>query len=267
MLAEEVQSLELEKTMVERSLDSLTISYANLRTENEDLRGKEASTTSLIAEKDAAIKKIKSQNRRDLASLRKQVEDLKKIKIEYETIISALRSENEQLRMENERLAGENSQLRDENADLTGKMGSLTKELEEQIRKTQSAKFKATSFRVEVDRRKDKLTTSARKAKEVRVSFDLADVPREYQVIQKLYMSITDEKGRPIASVNPTKTSIEAPTGPVAVVAQQTKAVALTDTQRLTFTYKLDDKLKSGKYVVAIYCDSGLLGGASFRLV
>lgn len=265
-LATEVQALELEKSIIERQLDSLTISYDNLRTENEGLRGKEASTTALIAEKDAAIKKIKGQNRRELKELRQQVEELRKIKIEYETIISTLRSENEQLRAENERLLGENTQLRDENADLTGKMGNLAKQLEEQIRKTQSAKFKATSFRVEVERRNDKLTTRAKRAREIFVSFDLADVPQTYQGAQKLYLAITDDKGRPIISDNPVKTSIEAPTGPVAVIAQQVKAVSLGDTQRLSFTYKFDERLKAGNYVVAIYCDTGLLGAASFRL-
>ncbi|MBV6441742.1 MAG: hypothetical protein EPGJADBJ_03431 [Saprospiraceae bacterium] len=265
-LSSEIQTLETEKSTMERELDSLTVSYENLRSENEGLRGKEASTTALIAEKDAAIKKIKSQNRRDLATLRQQVEELRKIKIEYETIISTVRSENEQLRAENERLVGENTQLRGENADLTGKMGHLAKQLEEQIRKTQSAKFKATSFRVEVERRNDKLTTRARKAREIFVSFDLADVPQEFQGIQKLYLAITDDKGRPIASGNPVKTTVEAPTGPVAVIAQQVKAVSLNDTQRLSYTYKFDDRLKAGNYVVAIYCDSGLLGAASFRL-
>lgn len=265
-LATEMQALELEKSIIERQLDSLTISYENLRTENEDLRGKEASTTALIAEKDAAIKKIKGQNRRELQALRQQVEELRKIKIEYETIISTLRSENEQLRAENERLLGENTQLRGENADLTGKMGNLAKQLEEQIRKTQSAKFKATSFRVEVERRNDKLTTRAKRAREIFVSFDLADVPQTYQGAQKLYLAITDDKGRPIVSDNPVKTSIEAPTGPVAVIAQQVKAVSLGDTQRLSFTYKFDERLKAGNYVVAIYCDTGLLGAASFRL-
>ncbi|MCW5924428.1 MAG: hypothetical protein KIS77_19070 [Saprospiraceae bacterium] len=265
-LIAETQALELEKATLEASLDSLTLSYDNLRAEHEDLRGKEASSATLIAEKDAAIKKIKAQSKRDLESLRKQVEDLRRIKIEYETLISALRSENDQLRAENERLAGENSQLRGENADLSGQVGSLAKQLEEQIRKTQSAKFKATSFRVEVERRNDKLTTRAKRAREILVSFDLADVPQEYQGAQKLYLAITDDKGRPVPSANPIKASVEAPTGPVAIIAQQVKAVAVGNTQRLSFSYKFDEKIKPGNYVVAIYCDTGLLGAASFRL-
>ena len=265
-IAAEMQALELEKTGLVMRLDSLTASYNNLRTENEDLKGREASTVALIAEKDAAIKKIKSQNRRNLENLRKQVADLTRIRIEYETIVSTLRAENDQLREENQRLTGENEQLRGENTNLSGKMDKLAKQLEEQIRQTQSARFKASSFRVEVERRHDKLTARAKKARTMIVSFDLADVPEPYQGAQKLYLAVTNDKGHPIAAANPIKTTIQAPTGPVSIVAQQVKQVALNNTQRLSFTYKIDENLKAGNYVVAIYCESGLLGVASLRL-
>ena len=98
------------------------------------------------------------------------------------------------------------------------------------------------------------------------MSFDLADVPDIYQGPQKLYMVITDERGNPIASDNPTKATVYAPTGPVEIQAQQVKAVVLESTQRMSFHHKFDDKLKSGSYVVAIYCDKGLLGASSFKL-
>jgi hypothetical protein len=264
--AAELQALELEKSMVERELDSLTISYLNIRQENEDLRGKESASTELVNQKEAAIRKIKAQNRRDLQALRKQVEELRRIKIEYETVIATVRSENEQLREENRVLTGENVQLRDENSSLSGQMQGLAKQLEEQIRKTQSARFKASSFRVEVARKSDKLTARAKKARGIFVSFDLADVPEPYRGPQKLYLVVTDDKGRPVFSDNPVKTTVQAPTGPVAITYQQVKQVMINDTQRLSFTFNLDERLRAGGYVVAIYCDAGLLGASSFRL-
>jgi hypothetical protein len=77
---------------------------------------------------------------------------------------------------------------------------------------------------------------------------------------------VTDEKGKPIAASNPTKKTINAPAGQVEIIAVQTKAVNLGLSQRLNFSYKLEEKLKAGNYVVAIYCDRGLLGVSSFRL-
>lgn len=261
-----LDSLTQVKFDIEKELDSLSLAYSNLRTENENLQGKVANTAALVEQKEIAIKQIKSSSAKNLGELRKQVEDLQKAKTEYETIITVLRQENQQLREENERLSGENAQLKGEKEQLSGQVTDLAKQLEDQIRKTQSATFKATSFRVEVERRNDKLTAKARRARELLISFDLADVPQSYQGPQKIYLVVTDDKANPIASKNPTKATVYAPTGPVEILAQQVKNVVLEPTQRLSFVHQLEDKLKSGNYVVAIYCDKGLLGASSFRL-
>jgi predicted nucleic acid-binding Zn-ribbon protein len=265
-LMDEVQALEIEKAMIERQLDSLGRAYSDLRTENEDLSGKVASSSELIAQKDAAILKLKTQSSRELKELRKQVEELRRLKIEYETLIAALQQENAQLKEENAQLQGENRQLRDENADLSGQVDDLAQKLEDQIRKTQSAKFKASAFKVELGRRSGKQTIRASKARDITVSFDLIDVPKPYQGDQHLYLVITDDKGTAIKSDKPIKTTVDAPAGPIQITAQQVKPVSLTEAQRLTFSYKLDEKLKRGNYVAAIYCNVGLLGASSFRL-
>ncbi len=261
-----LDSLTQVKLNVERDLDSLSRDYSNLRTENENLQGKVSNTSSIIEQKEITIKQLKSSSSKNLKELQDQIAELQKVKTEYETIITVIRQENQQLREENERLTEENTQLKGDKEQLSGQVTDLAKQLEEQIRKTQSATFKATSFRVEVERRNDKVTVKARKARELLVSFDLADVPASYQGAQKLYLSITDDKGNPIAAANPTKTTVYAPTGPVEIMALQVKQVMIEPTQRLSFAHKLEDKLKSGNYVAAIYCDKGLLGASSFRL-
>jgi hypothetical protein len=259
-------SLEKEKVVISKSLDSLSAAYADVRTENENLQGKVNGTASLVQQKEVAIKQIKDASAKDLATLRAQIEELRRVKLEYETIITTLKSENEQLKKENATLVEQNTQLKGNNTELNGKVKDLAQQLEEQIRKTQSATFKATSFKVEVDRRGDKMTIKARRARSILVSFDLVDVPQTFQGPQKLYLVITDDKGNPITAVNATKATVTAPSGPIEILAQMTKAVALGVTQRESFTFKLDDKLKAGNYVVAIYCDKGLLGASSFRL-
>ena len=140
------------------------------------------------------------------------------------------------------------------------------KQLEEQIRRTQSAKFRASSFKVELVKRNDKLTSKARRARDISVSFDLAEVAESFHGPNKLYLVITDENGKAIESDTPTKVTIAAPSQNVDIIAQQTKSVVLQETQRFSFNYKLEERLKSGNYVAAIYCDKGLLGAASFRL-
>ncbi len=262
----EKQQLELTKAQVEHALDSLSNSYADLRTENETLRGTITSTAALIQEKDAVIRNIKSSTAGDLQHLRDQVSTLEKTRIEYETIISTLKGENDALKAENQRLSGENATLKGSNSALNDQVAVLAKQLEEQIRKTQSATFKASSFRVTPVRRNDRLTAKAKRVRAIDVSFDLADVPANYQGTQKVYLVITDEKGVPIMSEGPTKATVHAPAGAVDITAQQMKTVVLESMQRLSFNFKFDDRLKSGSYVVAIYCDQGLLGASSFRL-
>jgi uncharacterized protein (DUF3084 family) len=265
-IKQEKISLEAEKRSIETTLDSLSNAYSELRTENESLQGRINSTAQIVKEKEAAIRVIRAGSAKDIEELRVQVADLQKAKIEIETIVTALRAENDALKLENQRLTDENSQLKGSNTELTGQVQDLAKQLEEQIRKTHSAAFKATSFSVQLERRGDRLTTRAKKAREIMVSFDLADVPMSFQGQQKLYMVITDDKGNPITSKNPTKATVYAPTGPVEIIAQQVRDVVLDGTQRLSFNHKFDDRLKSGNYVVGIYCEKGLLGASSFKL-
>lgn len=262
----ERHTLEIQKVTVEHELDSLSNAYSSLRTENENLQGRITATAALVEQKENAIKEIKATTAADIAALRNQVAQLQRTKIELETIISTLRIENDSLKAENQRLTGENTELKGANTQLSGQVQDLAKQLEEQIRKTQSANFKATSFRVWTARKNEKLTTKARRIREIDVSFDLADVPEPFQGPQKLYMVITDDKGNPIPSDNPTKATVYAPTGPVEIQAQQVKAAVLESTQRMSFHHKFDEKLKSGNYVVAVYCDKGLLGASSFKL-
>ena len=261
-----IDSLTNLKAGLERSLDSLQTAFADLRTENESLIGKASVTSNLAASKEEALKKLKSQSSRTILELRAQIESLQKTKTEYETIIAVLKAENDQLKAENAALKEENTGLKDSNGQLTAQVDDLAKKLEEQIRRTQSATFKASSFRVEVERKGDKLTARAKKARELSISFDLADVPKPYQGIQKLYLSITDANGKPIAASNPTNVTIHAPASDIPIIALQTRPVNLGATQRLSFVYKLEEKLVAGNYVAAIYCDKGLLGASSFRL-
>lgn len=265
-LEQERVALEAEKAQISTSLDSMTNAYSALRTENESLQGRVATSAQQVQQKEAVIREIKAASVKDLASLRAQVEELKKTKIELETIITGLRLENESLKAQVAQLTTDNAQLKGANTDLTGQVQDLAKQLEAQIKKTQSATFKATSFSVQCERKGDKLTTRAKKAREIFISFDLADVPQAYQGQQKLYMAMTDDKAMPIMSKNPVKATINAPAGPVEITAQETKEVNLTSVQRLTFGHKFDERLKPGNYVVGIYCDKGLLGSATFKL-
>ncbi len=260
-----VKRLSTEKSNIVRSLDSLSNAYGTLRTENESLTSQIAASAQRVKEKESAIKQISIQNTQDLDALRAQLEELRRAKADMESIVKQLQSENAQLKGENIQLKEENNQLKTDKTELSGQVTDLAEQLKQQIQKTQSATFKATSFKVEL-LRKSKTTARARRARDLQVSFDLVDVPQPFQGGQTLYLVVSDDKGNPIMATNPTKKTISTPSGPVEIIAVQSKQTVLMNTQRILFNYKLEEKLKAGNYVVAVYCDKGLLGASSFRL-
>jgi predicted RNase H-like nuclease (RuvC/YqgF family) len=259
-------SLTVVKARLETEVDSLQFSYDAVHAENTNLQGAMASATRNLREKDAAIAALKASNAGDIAGLNAQIEALQKAKTEFETVIGLLQSENQSLKTEVLTLKGQNETLSAENLQLSNEVSGLAKKLEDQIRATQSAIFKATAFRVEVEKRNDKLTTRAKRVREIAISFDLAGVPQPMQGQQKLYLAISDEYGKPIMDKANAVVNIDAPAQKVAITSQANKLVVLGETQRINFNYTIDERLGKGNYVVAIYCEKGLLGATSVRL-
>ncbi|MBV6441124.1 MAG: hypothetical protein EPGJADBJ_02803 [Saprospiraceae bacterium] len=255
-----LDSLVTVKNDLESNLSSLGTTFAELSVTNDSLAQSLNEATNLLAEKEEVIREIQAENAREEKALRAQVQRLQTLKDRYETVIAILNNQNAELRAENARLRG--------TADsLTWQVSDLARKLEAQIRQTQSAQFKASSFRVEMERRNDKLTVRARKTREIKVSFELNDVPPSYQGNQQIYLAITDDKGIPVPSKNPIRATIRTPKGNVEIIAQQTQLQNVIRNQRIELNYKLDDRLKGGTYVAAVYSEKGLLGVTSFRLI
>ncbi len=254
-----LDSLEEVKFGLAQHLDELEAAFTGLRSENDTLANRLAITTNIVSQKEALIREIKAQNTRNEQSLRVQVQQLQSVVDRYETIIRVLDQKNASLSAENARLRGVTDSLSEEVSDLGLR-------LEAQIRKTMSAQYKASGFRVELERRNDKPTTRARKTRELKIYFNLNQVPRNFQGNQKLYLVITDDLGGPIACEHPIDVSIPSERGPVAIVAQTSQLQNVIDNQRVEMMYKLEERLKKGTYVAAVYSDKGPLGAASFRL-
>ena len=254
-----LDSLLQVKGDLESHLDQLETAFTDLSTANDTLAQRLAMATDIVAAKETLIREIKTQNLREEKALREQVQRLQTMKDRYETIIAVLDQKNVALMAENARLRGTADSLSMEISDLG-------RRLEAQIRQTMSAQYKATSFRVEMERRNDKLTVRARRTRELNISFELNQVPAAYQGTQQIYLVITDDRGLPIASENPVRANIRTDKGNVEVIAQATQTQDVVVNQRIALSYKLEDRLKKGTYIVSVYSEKGLLGVASFRL-
>lgn len=263
----QIDSLNVLKASLEMEVDSLTFNLDSAWAENESLQGNISTIQEKLKAKEIMVNKITKEAAKDEKGLLAQIEALKKAKTEIETMLTVLKTENEALREENTQLKGEVTQLSTNVSDLKGEVQQLNQDLVEEMMKAQRAGFKATALRVDMERKNDKLTSKGKQIREFNVSFDLANVPEKMQGVQNIYMVITDMQGVPIKVTNPVKATIHAPAGDQEIIAQQAKQVNVGATQRLSFTYPVEEKMKAGQYMVAIYSEKGFLGSSSFRLM
>ncbi len=125
--------------------------------------------------------------------------------------------------------------------------------------------FRATAFRVELEMRNGKATSKAKRVKNIKVSFDLKEIPKKYQNEQDLYLVVKNEKNELLTNeVEPTAINIG--NNSASIKISQSRHLELEDSQRLRFNFEVLSKLKEGYYSVYIYAKDGLLGKTSFRV-
>ena len=264
MLEEEVRDFGILKTYLMEQVDSLQDAYDALVMENATLQGSSEEATRKLAEKAAIIKKLKEKGTKskEVKTLKSTVEDLLKLKASLESEIADLRTENANLKAQNNQLSTDLATARSENEALA----NLNKAIQEEMKRLSLVNFHATAFQVEVEKRKDKLTATAKRARKLRVSFDLTKVAPEYRDVRTLYLVLTDDKGTPIKVAKPIYAKISVNGQEMNIQAVKEQKVSIEENQRLTFHHELDEKLRSGYYRLSVYTDGGLLGAASFRL-
>lgn len=257
-----LNDLEMLKKELAEEVDSLRGAYQSLAEENTALAGSLAEFESQLAKKDAALRSAKNQNASQVNSLRAEIQDLLATKSELEETIYAIKAENDSLRNVTGQLEADLSMVRADNEALS----KLNNTIQDELKRLTLANFKATAFQVEAERRSSKATAKSGRTRRIKVTFDLANVPAEYQGTRPLYLVITNENGVPIASENPIQAQSVVGGQRMDLIAQEAKEVNVGDSQRLSFSHDLSEKLDRGFYRASVYTDIGLLGAASFRL-
>ncbi|TAK48790.1 MAG: hypothetical protein EPO28_01090 [Saprospiraceae bacterium] len=261
-LTQQMGDLTALKDNLQTEVDSLQNAYATLAEENESLQGSVADAQKKIAEKEAVIRNIKKQTASETNSLQAQIKELLGVKAELQASINNLQVENDSLLALTGQLTADLAVAKTENETLA----NLNSTIQEKLKRLTLANFKATAFRVEVEKRRPKATAKARQAKRLQVSFDLTGVVAKYQGVRPLYLVVTDDKGTPIKAKNPILAKVNVNNSMMEIQAVKSQEVNIGENQRLSFSYDLEEKLRSGYYRVAVYTDIGLLGAASFRL-
>ena len=261
-LQKQMGDLTALKDNLQTEVDSLENAYASLADENESLQGSVVDAQKKIAEKQWVIRKMKKQTAAANNSLQVQIQELLGVKAELEASINNLQVENDSLYKVTGQLTADLAQSKTENEALT----NLNKTIQGELKRLTLANFKASAFRVEVEKRRPKATAKARRAKRLQVSFDLTGVVAKYQGVRPVYLVVTDDKGTPIKVENPIMAKVKVNNSMMDIQAVKEQDVKIGENQRPSFSYDLENRLKSGYYRVAVYTHIGLLGDASVRL-
>lgn len=261
-LNKEIVDLKLLRDDLALKVDSLQNEYELLAEENENLIASAEEAQKRVAEKEAVIRRISSKSKSEIGSLKQQIEELMASKADLESYINNLQSENDSLRMVTGQLTADLASAKSENEALA----TLNSTIQEELKRLTLANFKASAFRVEVEKRKPKATAKSRRARRILVSFDLTGVVPKYQGVRPLYLVITDDKGTPVKMSNPINATVNVNGQDMDIMAVKTQEVNIEENQRLSFNYDLEERLRSGYYRVAVYTNIGLLGASSFRL-
>lgn len=258
-----IEDLEVLRADLIREVDSLQQEYAVLAEQNSDLQGSLIEAQDKIAQTEAALRNAKSRSSSEINSLRAEIQQLLALRSDLESSIVKVQTENDSLRAVTGILEADLSVARDENVALS----NLNQTIQGEVDRLTLSNFKATAFQVDLERGNDKAVAKARRARNFRVSFDLTDVPPQYQGLRTLYLSISDEQGMPVRPSNAIMGQTVVNNQKMDFIAVQAKEVDITANQRLSFNYEVEDKLKSGYYRVTVYTEIGMLGSSSVRLL
>lgn len=261
-LFEKTAGLTTLRDELSKEVDSLEQAYFTLSEENKALKGTVEEVNEKAAKAQRALVNERRANVGEINSLRAELEILLNAKKDLEASIADLQSENEALKQLAGELENDLGQARKENEALA----NLNRAMEGEIQKLTLANFKASAFEVVLEQKNQKVTARSKRGKRLNVSFDLTNVPEEYQGIRPIYLVLTDDKSTPIQVDNAKPVQIVINQQEIDLFVAKSREVSLASNQRINFSYELEDKLKPGYYRASVYTDIGLLGASNFRL-
>lgn len=238
--------------------DTLTVEIQEKVKQVEDLQARIADAKQELKSSQANAKQIKARLTQ-MESLKAALEaDIVSLKDANITLIATNQELNTELTASKEQVTLLNSQV----LSLTGANEKLTGRL----RTLAPAGFRADNFTVVSTDRKDNPTTKARRIDEIKVTFDLNNIPEEYQGSRELYLVLTEFNGNPVSVVPGKDVNLTFGTDAVNVRAADLEKIHLTNRQSVTMSFEPTDDLAPGTYNLMVYADNGYLGSTGFRV-
>jgi chromosome segregation ATPase len=270
-LSTNLDDLDLQKGQLETELSSLDSNYQRQISENDHLsvtleeRVKEIEN--LKSRVWAAKQKITKSEEENKAINEKLVQ-LETLKEDLENDIVSLNETNQDLIATNEKMANDLQISKEETSALSEQLAEMSTKNEALIKRLYTlapAGFVANNFTVTAARKNDKLTAKAKQAEKINVSFDINDVPNEYQQEEEIYLVLTKFDGDQVQEIPVNEVEL-ASINPVTINVVNRTKMTLKDRQNIEMSFDADRDLDSGLYNVLVYADHGFLGSTTFQL-
>ncbi len=267
-------SLQLDntRTQLEGELTTLNTSFDDQIKANDTLsvalQTKVAEVEDLQIRIADAKKELKS-SQANAKQIRARLEQMESLKVALEADIVSLRDANTSLTSSNQQLNTDLTSSREQISTLNTQVMSLTganEKLTGRLKTLAPAGFRADNFTVVSEDRKDNPTTKGRRIDEITVTFDLNNIPEEYQGNRELYLVLTEFNGNPVAVVPGKDVNLTFGDDAVNVRAADLERVNLTNRQSVTMSFEPTDNLIPGTYNLMVYADNGYLGSTGFRV-
>ncbi|MBX2814506.1 MAG: hypothetical protein KTR24_00845, partial [Saprospiraceae bacterium] len=193
---------------------------------------------------------------------------LETLRTALESDIVSLQSTNAELKSENAQLALDLQLSEEEVSDLTLELQEMSiknQRLASRLFEVAPAGFVANNFAVTAHKKNEKLTARAKQAEEIAVSFELNDVPEEYQTEEEIYLVVTKFDGNPIQELDTHEFTVKSAM-PIDIAAVDVAQTKLSNRQSVEMSIPAERDLESGMYNVMVYADHGFLGSTTFQL-
>lgn len=262
--------LDSTRTKLQADLAALNINYTDQIAVNDtlsvELQEKVAQVNDLQVRIEKARKALKNSEANN-AEIKARLAQMEELKLALERDILGLKEENQTLASANQDLNTELSSTKDEVNTLNSKVMSLTQANEKltgRLRAVAPAGFRADNFTVTSATKKDKITSKGKKIDAITVTFDLNNIPDEYQGSREIYLVLTEFNGNPVAAVPGKEVNLKFGNEPVHLRAADIEKANLKARQSMSMSFEPTDDLNPGTYNVMVYADNGYLGSTGF---
>lgn len=268
----ELSALNEEKTQLQGEYQSLEGDYQTQITENDSLTVEIEERVKEVNDLKVRLDQVKGQ----LASSKANADKIKERLAQMEELKNALETDLENLKVENSDLLANNSKLTNELVNANDQIGKLTSEvaelsqandaMNEKFFRLAPAGYRADNFNVVLKKRNDKLASKAKQVDEIKVKFNLNDVPSEKFGESEIYIAVTDIRGETISMIPAKDVTIKGRSQNLKVMAADVQKVNLKGSQTIDMSIKPTDNLKGGEYNLMVYSEDGYLGSTGFIL-